>query len=344
MTAIDVRELVVARGDFRLGPLSLAIASGSRTALIGPSGAGKTTLLRCIAGLDTPSGGDVAFDGASLFVGAQGAIAPNRRGIGFVFQRGALWPHMTALEHLRFVAPDLSREAALAGLARVGLDAAMAGRRPAALSGGEGQRLALARALATGPRVLLLDEPLASVDQDLRDELAQLVRGLAEEDGLTLVVVTHEREEALALADELAVLRGGRVIEHGPALELLQAPRTAHTAAFLSGATCFAAVPGANGSLQTPLGAVPRPVGEGPWSLVVLPDDLVACEADQEACVSARVLRCEPGLGGFRVYAYIAGRSVVFGSSAARAVGEDVRLALRAAPRVLGLDGEGAQR
>ncbi|MCP3920181.1 MAG: ABC transporter ATP-binding protein [bacterium] len=336
MTAIGLNGLVLERQGFRLGPISLELASGSRTALVGPSGSGKSTLLRCIAGLDEPSSGEVRFGGECVSGGRRRSVPPDQRGIGFVFQRGALWPHMTAVQHLRFVEPSIDRDRALELLHRVGLGRELAERRPHALSGGEAQRLALARALAPAPSVLLLDEPLASVDAHLRAELALLVRRLAEDGGLTLVVVTHDREEALTMADRIAVLNEGRLVDHGEAAAMLRAPATAATAAFLNRATCLAVEANGNGGVSTPFGDGPRPAGDGPWSLVLLPGDL---EPAREAGVMARVLRCEPDAVGYRVHAAFDGHSVEFGSSNSIRPGDEVRLAPRGALRILPREG-----
>ncbi|MFN6196594.1 MAG: ABC transporter ATP-binding protein, partial [Planctomycetota bacterium] len=235
--SVAVTDLRLQRPGFALGPLSFAAPAGGRLAIVGPSGSGKTTLLRCLAGLERPDGGAIRIGEQVV---AQGAtfVPPDRRGVGFVFQDGALWPHMPALQHLTFAAPGLGAAAARELLGKAGLGA-HADKKPAALSGGEAQRLGFVRALAPSPAVLLLDEPLRSVDVHQRDAMALLLRGLADERGLTTVLVTHDRDEALALATDLVVLRDGQLVEAGPALDLLRAPRTAFTAAFLAGAACL---------------------------------------------------------------------------------------------------------
>lgn len=318
--------------DFALGPISLDLAAGSRTALVGPSGSGKTTLLRCIAGLERPAGGSIRI-GERLASGDGVLLAPNQRNIGFVFQEGALWPHMRVLDHLTFVAPALGEAAARELLGRLGL-ADLSRRRPSQLSGGEAQRLALARALALGPDLLLLDEPLHSVDVHLRDELALLIRSVAEERGLTLLVVTHDRGEALAMADDLAVLRKGRLVEHGSSLELVRRPRTAFTAAFLARAACLPVVDPGSGRLETPFGDAERPEGEGPFSLVLLPGDLQC----KPGGLSGRVLHCEPDVRGFVSHVRFQGQTVTLLSDEPFAQGNEVELGLEGAPRVLPAD------
>ncbi len=337
MTSIQLDDLVFDRGKtFRLGPIRLEIASGRRTALVGPSGSGKTTLLRCVAGLERPASGSVRFDDR-VMDGGPIHVPPNERGIGFVFQNAALWPHMTALEHLRFAGPGTSQADATALLDQVGLkDKARV--RPGRLSGGEAQRLALARALVGSPRVLLLDEPLRSVDVHRRDEIALLVRRLAAERNLTVVVVTHDRDEALSIADHVVVMRAGRIVEHGPADVMLSDPKTAYAATFLGGATSLPLAMGSNGTLHGEFGEIARPAGVGPWSLVLLPGDVSAAR-DAGAVGSGRpeavVLRSEPGPTGFSAHVELSGRTVRAFSGERLAAGDKVRLELTRPPRVL---------
>ncbi len=250
--SLEVRSLQLRRPGFVLGPCSLAAPSGGRLAVIGPSGSGKTTLLRCIAGLERPDQGSIRIGGRQVFGDGQ-SLDPSLRKVGCVFQDGALWPHMTAEQHLRFAAPDMDQQTAQRLLERAGIGA-LARRKPGAMSGGEAQRLALLRSLAAQPQLLLLDEPLRSVDVHQRDALVLLLRELCDERGLTTVLVSHDRDEALALATDLVVLREGRIVESGPAAQLLAQPRTAFTAAFLCGAACLPVAPLGDGRCQTPFG------------------------------------------------------------------------------------------
>lgn len=303
MSSIEVSDLQLRRSArFALGPVSLSIASGDRVALVGPSGCGKTTLLRCLAGLERPDAGtirigdQVATDGKSI------RLDPSARGLGVVFQDGALWPHLDAVGHLRFVAPDLDAAGARALLAEVGLHE-HADRRPGSMSGGEQQRLAIARALAGKPRILLLDEPLHSVDVHLRDELCALITKLADEHGLTLIVVTHDRGEALALADEFIVLDAGKVVETGPAHEILEAPRSAFGARFLGGAACITLRVSPDGSVETPFGPLHDWEGESrEFDLAVLPCDVSIVDAPEPTPPqperTAKVVRAGPSLDG----------------------------------------------
>ncbi len=252
-----------------------------------------------------------------------------------MFQDGALWPHMTALQHLTFAAPGLQRDAAQALLARAGLGP-QAHKKPAQLSGGEAQRLGLLRALAPAPAVLLLDEPLRSVDVHQRDAMVLLVRGLADERNLTTILVTHDRDEALALATELVVLHDGQLVEHGAALQLLQQPATAFTAAFLLGAACLPTRT-VGAQVETPFGSLPRPADEeGDLRLVVLPGEARAEPADPTGPgPTARVLTTAPADGAFRVRTALGEQIVTATSATPLAVGSTVRLSLIRPARLL---------
>jgi ABC-type Fe3+/spermidine/putrescine transport system ATPase subunit len=203
-----------------LDSVSLEVPPGTAAVVLGPSGCGKTTMLRIIAGLEVPDGGQVALDGATVSAAGRVDVPPHRRKLGFVFQDLALWPHLTVRRNLDFVlgSTALSRlernRRAQDALTLVRIEG-LAGRFPHQLSGGEQQRVALARAIVREPRLLLLDEPLSSLDAelrlDLRSELARLQRALS----LTMVYVTHDREDA-ALADCVIEMRAGRILAvHG---------------------------------------------------------------------------------------------------------------------------------
>ena len=218
---------------------SLQANEGEILALLGPSGSGKTTLLRVIAGLEHADAGSVVFKGRDLL-----AEPPKTRGVGMVFQHYALFRHMTAAQNVAFglkVKPRAARPPAreIAARAqslldRVGLGE-FAGRFPAQLSGGQRQRVALARALATEPDLLLLDEPFGALDAKVRLELRRWVRELQRELKLTTVFVTHDQEEALELADRVAVMSEGRVRQAGPPAELYAEPADAFVFGFLGG-------------------------------------------------------------------------------------------------------------
>jgi iron(III) transport system ATP-binding protein len=196
--------------------LSLDVAPGRLVVLLGPSGCGKTTLLRVIAGLDRPDAGEVWIAGRQVAAAHRNVVPPNQRQIGFVFQDLALWPHMTLEQQLDFVlagggTPRPERRArtqAVLALARI---QPLAQRRPHELSGGEQQRAALARALVGRPQLLLMDEPFSSLDSELRSAVRADFRRLQQDAQVTTVFVTHDREDAAALADEVVDMRDGRV-------------------------------------------------------------------------------------------------------------------------------------
>jgi len=236
--------------------VALQVAPGETLALVGPNGAGKTTLLRVLAGLLRVDTGSVRLGDALLDGGPGGAFVPaERRGVGFVFQEHLLFPHLSALDNvaygvqrpraLRHEARDVARR----WLERVGL-AELAACKPAALSGGQAQRVALARALATSPRLLLLDEPLAAVDASARHALRTELRAHLADFAGPRVLVVHGVEDAFALADRLAVLEAGRVVQTGTLPEIVGRPRSRYVAD-LVGLNC------ARGSLRDGVLALP---------------------------------------------------------------------------------------
>jgi sulfate/thiosulfate transport system ATP-binding protein len=221
-------------GDFQaLHDVSLEIAPGALTALLGPSGSGKSTLLRVIAGLETPDRGQVVIEGRDVT-----AVPPQRRDIGFVFQHYAAFKHMTVRDNVAFGLKVRKRpKAEIAAkvdelLGIVGL-AGYQQRYPSQLSGGQRQRMALARALAVEPKVLLLDEPFGALDANVRAELRAWLRRLHEEVHVTTVLVTHDQEEAMELADRIVVLNDGRIEQAGSPRELYDAPANAFVMGFL---------------------------------------------------------------------------------------------------------------
>jgi thiamine transport system ATP-binding protein len=209
---------------------SLDLEDGQVLAVLGPSGSGKSTLLRAIAGLE-PSTGRIAWDGADL-----GGVPTHKRGFALMFQDGQLFGHLTVARNVGY-ALRLRRTPDVAGrvrelLALVGLEG-YDDRLPATLSGGERQRVALARSLAVRPRLLLLDEPLSALDAGLRERLASDLAHILREAGTTALMVTHDHEEAFAVADRLAVMRAGRIVQQGPIGEVWRTPADAATALFL---------------------------------------------------------------------------------------------------------------
>jgi ABC-type Fe3+/spermidine/putrescine transport system ATPase subunit len=192
--------------------LSLGVALGERVVILGPSGCGKTTVLRLIAGLERPDSGEISIDGRTVARAGRSLVPPHERRVGFVFQDLALWPHLTVRQNLDFVmgsvrVPRAERAERIREVLELVRIDTLAGRHPHQLSGGEQQRAALARALVGRPRLLLLDEPFSSLDPDLRvalrGEVARLQRTLE----LTCILVTHDRDDATALADRIVEMR-----------------------------------------------------------------------------------------------------------------------------------------
>ncbi len=222
-------ELTVPLRSFAL---ELALEVGAETlALAGPSGAGKTTLLRAVAGLERRARGRIALGAHTwLDTGRRVDVPPERRSVGFVFQDYALFPHMTVERNVSFAAPGAVGDL----LERFGI-AHLAGARPGELSGGERQRVAVARALARKPDVLLLDEPTAALDAHTRADIRGELRGLLRDLGLPVLLVTHDFEDAAALADRVGALVAGRLVQLGAPAELVAAPADPFVAAFTGG-------------------------------------------------------------------------------------------------------------
>src|SRR5438132_5446841 len=232
--AIEARNVTKRFGDFvALEDVSVEVASGSLTALLGPSGSGKSTLLRVIAGLETPDAGEVFISGKEAT-----ALAPQKRGVGFVFQHYAPFKHMTVWENVAFGLkirrkPKTEIRARVYQLLELVQLAGLGKRYPAQLSGGQRQRMALARALAPEPEVLLLDEPFGALDARVRKELRSWLLRLHDEMHVTTIFVTHDQEEALELSDSIVVMNKGRVEQTAPPRELYDEPSNAFVMSFV---------------------------------------------------------------------------------------------------------------
>lgn len=237
-TRIEIQNLVKVFGSGKgaataVDHLSLTIEPGELFFLLGPSGCGKTTLLRMIAGFIDPSAGSVAFNAKDVT-----HDAPNKRNTGMVFQSYALWPHMSVAQNVAFGLnvrkvpnPEKDRRV-LEALAAVQMEE-YAARKPNQLSGGQQQRVALARALVIKPDVLLLDEPLSNLDAKLRNDLRLQIRRICKDSGITTVYVTHDQKEALSMADRVALLRSGKIMQMGSPRELYRQPHSRFVAEFL---------------------------------------------------------------------------------------------------------------
>jgi putative spermidine/putrescine transport system ATP-binding protein len=254
---LRLEKLTLAYGDtIAVKDLDLSVGKGELVALLGPSGCGKTTTMRSIAGLLTPASGRINLDGADIT-----RVSANKRAVGLVFQSYALFPHLTVYENVAFGlrlkgigGKDLDAKVS-AGIKSVGL-AKFADRKPAELSGGQQQRVALARSLVMEPKVLLLDEPLSNLDARLRLEMRAELQRVQRETGVTMIFVTHDQVEALALADRIVVMLNGGVEQIGTPEEIYNKPVSAFVADFVGFENVFKLE---NGRLVTPNCAIELP-------------------------------------------------------------------------------------
>lgn len=293
MAVVNIRDVSVSYGDQQiLNSVSLTMESGKFVAVLGPSGCGKTTLLRVVAGFAEYSG-SVEIDGK-----AYDAIPPHKRNIGIVFQDYALFPHRSVEENIAFGLRlrGMARAETEEKVARL-LDLlqlqAMRSRYPSQLSGGQKQRVAIARALAVDPKVLLLDEPLSALDKKLREEMQVELRQLQQRVGITTMFVTHDQEEALALADKVVVMDKGNIGQVGTPTEVYARPRSRFVADFIGKSNVFEAKVrgGADGALACVLtgGEQVRVASDGKIS----PDETVQFFIRPEQLVLAK-----PGASG----------------------------------------------
>jgi len=316
--------------------VDLAIAAGEFFALLGPSGCGKTTTLRMIAGFETPDEGRIHVGGADVT-----DVPVHRRNLGMIFQSYALFPHRTVAENVAFglrmrglarrdIADAVSR--ALKQVALAGYEA----RRPAQLSGGEQQRVALARALVVRPPVLLCDEPLGALDRKLRQSMQFELKQLQKDLGVTLIFVTHDQEEAMAMADRIAVMNAGRIEQAGTPAEIYGRPRTRFVADFIGEINLFAGA-WRDGEFRSAMGkALPAndPGRAGAGTVAVRPERMRFVPAG-EAVVSG-IIESANYLGGHVLYrvATDGAKLLVRETGALRPVGAKVGVAWRAADAV----------
>jgi iron(III) transport system ATP-binding protein len=275
-----------------LAGLDLQAPNGSLTAVLGPSGCGKTTLLRLIAGFERADDGTIRV-GGEIVCDERTHIAPERRGVGFVAQEGALFPHLDVAANVAFGLPRSQRRSGRVAelLELIGLSG-YGKRRPHELSGGQQQRVALARALAPAPKLVLLDEPFDALDAGLRAQVRTEVRAVLRESGATAVLVTHDQEEALSLADIVAVMRDGAIVQAADPQTLYRDPVDARLAGFLGEAVMLVGEL-ADGYADTALGrlAVRGTNGRQPAraSLMLRPEQIL-CREPRAGAPSGRVL------------------------------------------------------
>jgi iron(III) transport system ATP-binding protein len=287
MTTLTLQGLSKRYGEVAaLDGIDLTVVSGSRTAIVGPSGSGKSTLLRLVAGFEPPDRGRILL-GDELLADDHHFVPAHRRGIGVVAQDGALFPHLTVAENIGFglARAEPGRDGAIAALAEmVDLDARMLPRKPDQLSGGQQQRVALARALARKPRLMLLDEPFSALDAGLRVATRKAVAELLGRAGITTILVTHDQEEALSFADQVAVMRDGRLPQVGSPRELYLKPRDPMIAEFLGDALVLPAEIGA-GLARCRLGlvAVARAAPGGAGAIMLRPGQVALRPAGSAA-------------------------------------------------------------
>ncbi|MCA1580403.1 MAG: ABC transporter ATP-binding protein [Acidobacteria bacterium] len=334
---VEVRRLSKAYGRVpALDRVSLSLEPGSTTALVGASGSGKTTLLRCLAGLLAPDAGEILFDGRDV-----AGVPAERRGVGVVFQSYALFPHLTVADNLAF-GLDVRRTSSgdrarrVAQLAEeLGLEPLL-DRRPGQISGGERQRVALGRALAYRPVLLLLDEPLAALDPNLAESVREaLARAIAAE-RTTVLIVTHDRADALRLGDRVVLLRAGRVEQEGAPRDLYRYPKTEYAASFFGSGALWeveARVEGSGIVAETPVGRIALPGARpGRLRLIVRPEAL-SVRASAGTSVTVRGVSYEGDRS--RIVFTAGGRDAVVFGPAGLEVAPGDRIGITVDPRFL---------
>lgn len=283
--AIQCRDLSKRFGDEQaVANCSIDIRYGTFMALLGPSGCGKTTLLRLIAGLESPDGGFIHVGGTQVS-GPGRQVPPERRKTGMVFQEYALFPHMTVAQNVGYglrtnggTNRKVDETLEMVGLAHLGE------RMPHELSGGQQQRVALARALAPGPEVILLDEPFSNLDASLRQRVRADLRSILRRSGITTVFVTHDQEEALSLADSLAVMMDGKIVQVGTPRNIYLQPENHRIATFLGEAN-FLPAQGAGLYAECELGKLQAVNGfEGEGEVMIRPEDVVPIRDPEGLC------------------------------------------------------------
>jgi ABC-type Fe3+/spermidine/putrescine transport system ATPase subunit len=274
-----------------LQDISLAVAQGKITVLLGPSGCGKSTLLRLIAGFDAPTKGVIRIGGHVVSQDGRIVVPPERRQIGMVFQDLALWPHMTVRKTLDFVlravgCPAHERSASVEEMLAKASLRSVATAYPSQLSGGQQQLLALARAMITQPQVILMDEPLASLDVSLRQRFIETLLRLVQEEHLSLLYVTHDHEEAFTLADCVVVMSQGRLEQIGTPEAVYHRPATAFVQRFIGVTNVLDGIVVADGRVETA------------WGMLRCETAGVAIGEAVQLIVRAEDLQISPGEGG----------------------------------------------
>lgn len=276
-----------------LSDISLAIPPGKITCLLGQSGCGKSTLLRIISGVDRPDPGGCIRVGGTELVGPGCFVEPEDRRIGFMFQDYALFPHLSVAENLAFGLRHMPKAARAGRVAevveRIGLDHLL-DRYPHSLSGGEQQRVALARALAPHPAILLMDEPFSNLDQGLRERVRRETVETLRRIGTTAIMVTHDPQEALSVADLIVLMRAGRIEQTGTPFEIYDQPKSAYAAEFMGPCNRLAGI-WSRGRIETPIGTFPANLDlpDGALALACIRPQALSIGPDGQG-ISARVM------------------------------------------------------
>lgn len=288
MTSLSISHLSVKLGDREIiSDLSFDLGQGEIASLLGPSGCGKTTLLRAIAGLIQPTGGTIRF-GSQLVGVSSVVLPPNKRGTGYVPQQGALFPHLNVAKNIAFgldrdkYSKQEISEITEEMIALIGMQG-FENRLPSQLSGGQQTRVALARALAIKPKLILLDEPFSALDAVLRDELRSEVVGLLRKLGSTAILVTHDREEALVSSDRVILMRSGKVVQDGTPEEVYEEPISPEIAASTGDVLILNAQKLENGQTRYPLSELGAAMhGSDNGYIVIRPEEISVSKLSSE--------------------------------------------------------------
>ncbi len=323
------KEFTVTDGKVAaLKSLDLDVAEGDFFVIVGASGSGKTTLLRCVAGLESPDRGEICIAGRPVYSNDPPTwVPPQERRFGMVFQSYAVWPHLTVFENvalpLREGAQKIPRsevnERVRQALHMVQLDE-QKDRSSTLLSGGQQQRVALARAIAVNPRVLLMDEPLSNLDARLREEVRGKIRELAKQLGATVLYVTHDQIEAMAMADKIAVMSFGRLLQHGAPMDLYRDPNCPEVADFFGSVNWLNGSSTADQCVETKIGRFEVVAAVDPGREVLVgfrPESLQICGHDNTARQNsfAAALRTSTFLGDQFVFEVAAAEQLLLGKS-----------------------------
>jgi len=295
MTRLAIRNLTMRyRGQDQaaISDFNIEVESGSLVALLGPSGCGKTTTMKMIAGLLTPTSGDILFDGQSIL-----SVAPEKRSAVMVFQNHLLFPYMTIAQNVGYGLKIRKMDrATIDQKVKEMLDLVqlpdLDDRMPNELSGGQQQRVALARALVVNPKLLLLDEPLSNLDAHLRFEMRDLIRNIQQKMGITMVFVTHDQEEAVVLADKVALIFDGKLQQYDKPIAFYEQPQSRRVAAFFGGVNFFSGQQ-TEKNFKCDLGNFSAPrtqVSDGDAILNIRPEDVRLSSKDESNTFSGKIL------------------------------------------------------